>query len=249
MPKSFSHGRLLAVFTLATLAVAFPGAAGAQEPPAPKSKWTVIAECQMVVMPQKAALSLIPVLSDEKKVEGEWAKVQEMIDRGEATLIANLLVQGEAGKNLVTESVEELRYATEYDPPKLPREMPKENATEFLKNWPVAAITPTAFETRNLGVTLEVKAEVSADGQWIRAQVVPNHVRLLRFSKFEAGTLPTGKELFVEQPQFSTLKDTLSLVVRSGQRVLVGVHKVPGSENTMELFILRMRTQPIENPP
>jgi general secretion pathway protein D len=166
-----------------------------------------------------------------------------MIERGEATLVANLNLRGEAGARLVSESVQEMRYPTEYTPPQLPDHIPKEKATEFLKNWPHVGIVPTAFETRNVGETLELQADVSNDGQWISMNVIPQHVRFLRFAKFDAGILPSGERLSVEQPQFTTLKNTLSMHVRAGQRVLLGVHKIPEDENDMELFFLRVRAQ------
>lgn len=208
-----------------------------------EGRWNVIAECQMVVLPQKAAWPLIPDLSDDDKIEAAWTKVQQMIERDEATLVANLAIRGEAGVKMVAQSVEEVRYATEFTPPQLPERIPKEKPLEFLKNWPHVGITPTAFETRNVGATLELKATVSNDGQWISMEVQPAHVRLLRFVKIEAGILPSGERLSVEQPYFSSLRNTLTMHVRAGQRVLLGMHKIPTEENNLELFFLRVRVQ------
>lgn len=196
----------------------------------------------MIVLSQKAALPLLPKLSDDAQIESAWATLQQMIASGEATLIANPTVRGVAEQRMISESTEEVRYPTEFDPPQLPDTIPKEKAAEFLKNWPVVGITPTAFETRLVGAMLELGARVSEDGRWISADVVAQHVRFLRFAKYDAGTLPNGDRLSLEQPQFSTLKNTLSLHVRSGQRVLAGVHKPPGEDKNIELFILRLST-------
>lgn len=203
-------------------------------------RWSLSAECQMIVLPQKLALPLIAELNDDAKIEAAWATAQQMIGKGEATLVANLILKGEAGKTLLSESVEELRYAVEFDPPQLPQDVPKEKIAETLKNWPVIGITPTAFETRKMGATLELNATVSDDGEWISADVTPQHVRLLRFAKYDAGTMPSGEHLSVEQPQFLTLANRLKMHLRAGQRMLVGVHKLPGNEDKMELFILRV---------
>jgi hypothetical protein len=197
----------------------------------------------MVVLPQKAAFPLIPDLSDDDKIEAAWTKIQQMIERGEATLVADLNLRGETNANLVSESVEEMRYATEFMPPQLPDKIPKGKEIEFLKNWPHVGIVPTAFETRNVGPTIQLKGAVSDDGQWISMNVVPMHVRFLRFAKFDAGILPSGERLSVDQPQFTTLRDQLTMSVRAGQRVLLGVHKIPEDESNMELFFLRVRTQ------
>ena len=179
-------------------------------------------------------------MNDDEKIEDAWAKAQQMIARGEATLEANLDLKGEAEQKLSAESVEEVKYPTEFDPPQLPQDVPKEKIAEVLKHWPIVGITPTTFETRNVGATLEMNATVSDDGTWISAEVVPQHVRLLRMEKFDAGTMPSGERLSIEQPHFLALKNTLKMHVRSGQRALVGIHKLPGDRNEIELFILRV---------
>ena len=125
----------------------------------------------------------------------------------------------------------------------MPQGFPKDKAADYLKHWPLVGITPTAFETRNVGATLELEPTASNDGQWISLNVVAQHVRLLRMAKIDVGVLASGEHLGVEQPYFSTLKDTVSLQIRTGQRVLLGIHKVPNDENSMELFFLRVRTQ------
>ncbi len=60
-----------------------PVAAFADEP-ASGAKWRVFAECRMVVLSQKAAMPLIVEFGDEKKAEGAWEKVTQMLDSREA---------------------------------------------------------------------------------------------------------------------------------------------------------------------
>ncbi len=240
MPHSIRRSLLIASLAMSLSLRAWAATEGALEPPA----WEIIAECQMVMLPQKAALPLLSDLGDDAKIEAAFTTLQQMIDRGEATLAANLVARGLAGHNLASESVEELRYPTAFDPPQLPTDIPKEKPADFLKAWPVVGITPTAFETRKIGTIFELQATlVSPDGQWISADATPQHVRFLRYSKYDGGLLASGEHLSVDQPLFATLRNTCSLRVHAGQRLLMGVHKVPGEENTMELFIVRIRTQ------
>ncbi len=207
-------------------------------------RWQVIADCQAVVMPQKAALPLIPDLGDETKIEAAWAKVQKMIDNGQATLSASLFGRGTEGSRLVGETVEELRYPTEFAPVLPPLATPQTDANAVLKNWPVTGACMKSFETRNLGWTLELENTVSPDGKWIHAIVGLRHTRLLRFSKEEAGKLPTGVQMWVSQPVVAVSNETFPLQMHSGQRVLVSTHKVPDVADTMELAVLRIRTVP-----
>ena len=202
----------------------------------------------MVVLPQKVALAMMPDLSDDDKIEGTWTKIQQLIEHGEATLVANLSVRAEPGVRAVAESIEELRYATEYTPPQLPESVPKDvKPGEALKNWPHVGIVPTAFETRNIGATMEMEATPSKDGQWVAVAVVPQHVRFLRYTKTDAGVLASGEHLSIEQPYFSSMKSTISMHTRTGQRVMLGMHKLPDDETKMELFFFRVRTQQTGN--
>lgn len=138
-----------------------------------------------------------------------------------------------------------MKYPTEFSPPELPRDVPKENAAEFLKNWPAIGITPTTFETRNTGAVLEIEATVSKEGRWISANVALQHARLLRFEDYIAGVLPSGEKLSIKQPQFATMKNTFSMQLHADRPALVGVHKVPDQEATIELFVLRIRVSPV----
>jgi len=219
------------------------GAAVRSEDLLEPSPWEVIVECQMVALPQKAALLLIPELREERRIEAAYGKVQEMIGRGEATLIASPIVRGMAGKRLSTETVEELCYPVGHQPPRLPAGDSRKQTPDSLKGWPVVGYTPSIFETMHGGVTLELSASVSKDGEWISGDVRLEHIRLVRFTKLDGGVLPSGERLSVDLPEFSRLGGNSYLLVHAGQRLLLGLHKAPAEEKTMELFFLRLRTQ------
>jgi hypothetical protein len=87
---------------------------------------------------------------------------------------------------------------------------------------------------------LTLKVSVSGDGKWVDGTAAPEHVRLLRWDKFDAGKLASGDSLTVQQPHFHSMKNTLSLRLKNGQKTLLGAHKVPNAENTFEFFLLRI---------
>ncbi|MHA3775337.1 hypothetical protein ACXR0O_27760 [Verrucomicrobiota bacterium sgz303538] len=203
--------------------------------------FNVTAECQMVLLSQKAALALLPELLDDDKIEAAFARLQTMIEQGEAHLEANLVATSEAGKKSVANATEEMRYPTEWDPPHLPNQLPKDKEVEVLKNWPIVGFTPTAFETRNLGPILELEPlALPSGGRTLEAAVTAQHVRFLRWTQYDAGRLPTGERLDIPQPQFHEIKNSSTLRLKSGQRVLLGAHKVGDEEGRMELFLLRV---------
>jgi len=61
----------------------------------------------------------------------------------------------------------ELIYPTEYEPPEIPSNVGANEDGVF----PVTPATPTAFETRFLGVTLEVEATISEDKNYVDVRV------------------------------------------------------------------------------
>lgn len=233
--KAFSLGVLFLTGCLASIA-------NAEEPVnvEPHLRWNATAECQMVTLPQQAALALLPELNDDARIESAFARLQAMIEKGEAQLAANLLAKGRDGEKCNAESIEEMRYPTSFDPPKLPDKLPNEKPVEFLKAWPLVAAKPIEFETRNVGTAAEFEARVAADGKWIDVSVVATHVRFLRWTKFEIGVMPTGQHLTAEQPCFHTIRNTSLLRLRNGQRVLLGFHKLPEPAATFELILLRV---------
>lgn len=194
----------------------------------------------MIEVSESRMLALLPELLDEARIEAAGKKLETMITKGEARLTASLLVRTEDATHGVAESVKEFRYPTEFDPPALPRELPKESPLEVLKSWPVVGITPTSFETRNVGARLEMDPVIRAHGARIYVKAVPEHVRFLRWDKFEAGVLANGKRLTVEQPLFFAAKTTLSMEFRNGEMVLVGVHKLSEPPGSFELVFLRV---------
>ena len=113
---------------------------------------------------------------------------------------------------------------------------------EALKNWPLVGITPTALRRGNVGSSSISRAmcpRTASGSRW----KVPEHVRFIEMKKIDAGVRPSGERLHVEQPVFTSLKDTVTFQVRSGQRVLLGVHMIPREDGAMELFLLRVRTE------
>ena len=198
----------------------------------------------MVAMPQEKALALLPDLRDPAKIESAVAQILTAIDRKEAMLMGYPVVQTMDGGRGVTESIVEQRYPTEFVFPNTPQGAGQGEAPPAAAAAISEPTTPAAFETRNVGVTLEVEPHVSSDGDWIRVDVVPQRVVLLGFDSYDAVKTASGKAVKADQPQFATTKTTASLRLRNGQRCLLAVHKLPRPENQIELFIIQAFATP-----
>jgi hypothetical protein len=200
-------------------------------------------EAQMVVVPSKLALELIPGLSDEESVEATLQKLKGLIGTGEAKLVGQISLKATSGQQVTGETIEEFRYAVEFDPPDFPKNLQQdpEKAVAVLKAWPIIGYAPTTFETRNVGMTLEIEPVILPNGL-VYVRYAMQHVRFRRFQKYDAGVTTAGQHITIDQPIFFTCKTTSASNLRSGEPVLVGTHTLPDEEG-IELFLMRVTVQ------
>jgi general secretion pathway protein D len=148
-------------------------------------------------------------------------------------------VTTKSGQRAVIEIIREFRYPTEFDPPQIPQTFQTPSTilggTTSGGSFPVTPTTPTAFETRNTGVTLEVEPVVGPDGYTIDLNLVPQVVEFEGFINYGSpiqttDTNPiTGASSInvltpnvINQPIFSTRKVTTSVSVFDGSTVMLG---------------------------
>ncbi|HSI10840.1 MAG TPA: type II and III secretion system protein, partial [Chthoniobacter sp.] len=96
-------------------------------------------------------------------------------------LLSSPKVTTKSGQRAVIEIIREFRYPTEFTPPQIPQTFQTPTVVGGLGlgtgssssgSFPVTPTTPTAFETRNTGVTLEVEPVVGPDGYTIDLNLV-----------------------------------------------------------------------------
>jgi hypothetical protein len=215
------------------------------------AKWNVRVDVLIVSVPESRVLELLPDLrsDDPQKMNAAVTNIQQMLSAKEATLIGWPEVVCLDGVRSVTETVDEKRYPTEFGFPAANEgdaaasDKPAEQPAPA--EGPSDGPAPTAFETRNVGVTLEVEPEVLDDGRRLLLSVVPQHVRLLGFIPYGA-TDADGQAGSFDQPEFATTKTTVTLSIRNDQRVLLGMHKLDPEKDAVELFILHAVATKVE---
>ncbi len=156
-------------------------------------------------------------------------------------------VTTKSGQRAVIEIVREFRYPTQFDPPKIPDRVGSnfgnggtfDSITGLFSGgssgaFPVTPTTPTAFETRNTGVTLEVEPVVGPDGVTIDLNLVPQVVEFEGFINYGSPIQTTATGLLgtpittvltpnvINQPIFNSRKVTTSVSVWDGQTVVLG---------------------------
>src|SRR4029077_21032566 len=143
-------------------------------------------------------------------------------------------VTTKSGQRAVIEIVREFRYPTVYTPPQVPSITGGGSGTGTFSISVVTPTTPTSFETRNTGVTLEVEPVVGPDGVTIDLNLVPQVVEFEGFINYGSPiqTTTAGPMRIpitavitpntINQPIFNSRKVTTSVSVWDGQTVVLG---------------------------
>jgi len=237
-----------------TPAAADRKAAVDKKPPEPK--WNVRTDVLMVAMPQEKLLPLLPGLRDPKKIDAAVEQLLTAVQHKEAILTGYPTVLTTDGARGVSEAIVEKRYPTEFEPPRTPQTVAAPvPAPAGAPTPPVAAAEPapsndvaipTAFETRNVGPSLEVEPQVNAKGDIIYLNIIPQRVELLDFDSYAVARTSSGKIVKIEQPRFFTSKVTIGFAIPNGQRALIAVHLLAKPENYLEVFIVQAIATPIK---
>jgi hypothetical protein len=178
------------------------------------------------------------LLEDEEsmKVQGRLSadagplreSVRKLVKEKDARMLETALVIARSGQRAKVESITEYIYPTEYDAPGMivPSGEAKTTATRF-RYTP----NPAAFETRNLGVTLEVDPVLGADNKTIDLNLAPEIVYLVDQETYGEFDSESG-EVDIVMPTFYTMKTTTQITLIDGEYTILGAHS-PFNEDTM----------------
>lgn len=160
----------------------------------------------------KSGANYAPVSSNATPLR---TKLQELIDDGDAALIESTMVVARSGQRAKVESIHELIYPTVFIPAEMSH--PADGKTV------VVAPQPDKFETRNLGVTLEVDPVLGQDNRTIDLNLAPEIVYL---TGYETWATHEGQdtEMEIRTPNIFTVKTTTQITARDGECVLMSVN-------------------------
>ncbi|PTX96313.1 type II and III secretion system protein [Spartobacteria bacterium LR76] len=150
-------------------------------------------------------------------------------------LVSSPKVTTKSGQRATIQIVREFRYPTEYD-------LPQVSASAGSTFEPVVPTTPTAFDTKPVGITLEVEPTVGPDGYTIDMTLSPRVVEFDGFINYGSPISASVAALVVEnniidltptftfvatenvinQPVFSTREVTTDVTVYDGSTVVLG---------------------------
>jgi len=154
-------------------------------------------------------------------------------------------VTARSGQKATIEIIREFIYPTEYEPPELPNSVGTGNGNNGGGingvlggggggSFPVTPATPTAFDTRNTGVTLEIEPTIGENDFVIDLRFVPEIVEFEGFINYGSpiqspGTDALGNPVVsvitenrIEMPVFSSRRVNTALTIYDGYTVAVG---------------------------
>ncbi|MBP6782663.1 MAG: hypothetical protein KA152_02665, partial [Verrucomicrobiales bacterium] len=140
------------------------------------------------------------------------------------------------------EQVREFIYPTEYDPPEIPNQIQGSTTALIIggliiplptdPQFPATPATPTAFETRKVGKSIEVEPTVSSDNKTVSLSVLMDFTDFSGFINYGtpilngailingAASVVTPNEILM--PVFDAIKETTNVTVWDGQTIAIG---------------------------
>ena len=235
-------------FVLSALTLAFASVAIAQGPPAPSPQdWKIYVEMKVFAACAKKLNPLVTELRDETKVNDAAAKLEKMAESGEAELVGTIASQTIENHQISAFQGEQIRYPIEFESPYAIEG--KDGQTTTPKERPRDIAYPaTTYETRNVGLALELDVNASPDGKRFVVTAKPRRTWFLKWDEYENGRLANNDRIIAKQPRFASAEASSTIAMANQERVLLGVHSVPGSPDKMEVMLLRVWSTPRKTP-
>lgn len=147
-------------------------------------------------------------------------QAREWIKSGEATIVETALVISMSGQRAKVESIHEVIYPTEGDPPEIPNDLTLEGKDT---RAPITASTSTAFETRNVGTTLEVDPVLGADNFTLDLNLAPEIVGQNGYTHWP----PEAEDEFftISLPKFHTMRVSTQMTLLDGHYGFLGTFR------------------------
>jgi general secretion pathway protein D len=186
-------------------------------------------------------MSLTGLFSD-----GEVKMIMRGLSQKKGTdLMTAPSVTAKSGQKATIEIIREFIYPTEYEPPELPNSVGTTGTistgvggvlggSQSSGSFPVTPATPTAFETRNTGVTLEIEPTIGENDFVIDLRFVPEIVEFEGFINYGSPIQTNGTDILgntittvitenrIEMPVFSARRVNTALTIYDGYTVAVG---------------------------
>jgi hypothetical protein len=168
-------------------------------------------------------------------------QIQALVKKGEAKVMETLICTARSGEKALGESINEFIYPTEYEPPELPSTVGIPDKDDGLTPDEVKLLrmlrtppTPTSFETRNLGSTLEIEPTLNETGDLIDLRFAPEMVWHTGETVWVEEKDSEGNVSKIQMPKIYTMRVTTALTCREGQYVMAAVQSPKDADGTTD---------------
>lgn len=161
-----------------------------------------------------STLEYAEIMTEEKIGTNDTKLRNSMLQKakaGTAKFVDSQTIVALPGEKATTESITEYIYPTEYEPPYLKVEDEKEKSAKINT---LSSPTPTAFDKRNLGSTLNVEPGLGDDGKTVDLNFSPEMAYLIGETIW--GTSADSK-VTMKMPTIYTYRVETAVTVTKGQ--------------------------------
>ncbi|GAA5496957.1 hypothetical protein Rhal01_03145 [Rubritalea halochordaticola] len=149
-----------------------------------------------------------------EKKGGDYAAAMQLVKAGKAKVHDVNCVTMRSGEKATLESVREYIFPTEYELPELPSTIPPEKKFTVLPD--IRIKVPTAFETRNLGTTLEFEPTLGEDGMSVDLRIEPEFIDPAGYATWLKYKDELG-QADIKMPKFYTQRSRVGLTLMKGK--------------------------------
>ena len=199
----------------------------------------VQAQVEFVEMSHEALTKLLFMAKPGSANAGKLRQqVQDMVAKNEAKVLETQIVCARSGQKSTGESIHETIYPTEFTPMTAEeRKTQAENSNEHAAGltYCFSPATPTSFETRNVGSTLEIEPTIDETDTIIDIRIIPELVWYTGNTTWHEGKDPLGNPFKLTMPNFCTLRFNTQLICKDGQYMLAGTLSPKDSKGEIDL--------------
>lgn len=145
-----------------------------------------------------------------------YKQVVEAVEKESARQESFAILRAKSGQKSLAESFREEIHPVEFSSPSLPC------GSSSAASDPIPLpVVPTAFNTRNVGTTVEVEPTANEDGRTVEVRIVPETIT-------EAARVTWGQgPATTEMPTFETQRTNTSITCQLNQPTLIGTLNRP----------------------
>ena len=180
----------------------------------PKTKTNLSITVEMIEFDRELVPALFPSASDPKSHAPPYQNLAEQVRHGEAKRLASTLIRTRSGERAKGGAGSEYIYGTENDSSQVPGNLTSPPAD---RSQITAPVSPTAFDSRKLGLSVETEPWVVGNGSQILLDITIEHISLDREQVYGQD------EGEVKQPIFSSTKITTGVVVQTATHQLLAI--------------------------